>query len=676
MADDLKLPGTDAVQWARSRIDESKNGLSDWRREASDSYACVAGDQWDQSIKTELEADGRPVFTFNRVAGFIRGICGLETSSRNQVTFFAREVTDSGVAQTINAAAQWVRESCDADDEESDAFKDMLTCGLGWTETYFSTEDNPEGQIIIERIDPLHMRWDASARKRGLTDTRWRSRIKWLQLDLIEAVWGEEKADEVQGMIETGVDSFDEFNSMPHDATASRDYDGSNQGNVTTTRGVPVQQFQYTKISSFMRVVDPFNGETKDYTVDQYNALNKRMGGILQGERIRKREFRQLIFCGYVEFEDEQMPTDGFTFQAITGVRDRNNGRWYGFVRDLLDPQQWINKFFSSMADVVASQAKGGLMAEVGAFVNPDDAEEQWSDPRGITWMTNGALAAGKVKERTSQGVPQGLSQLLEFTVSSLPHVAGVNLEFLGLAGREQPGVLEHQRKQAAISTLAEFFNAMRLYRKQQGRILLKFIDEFISDGRLIRVVGSKNASYVPLMKRPGAPEYDVIVDEAPTSPDQKDRTWLALTQILPVAASMGIPVPPEVIEYAPFPQSLVDAWKKMLDGSMAVPPEVQAQLQQLQEQVQGLQAENQRLQSKQQESMAKLQVQAQENEQSAALDERRMHAEIDLKWRQLLAEFILKQRELDINAGLKQEGMIRDSALDVIIAKGAPTGE
>ena len=277
------------------------------------------------------------------------------------------------------------------------------------------------------------------------------------------------------------------------------------------------------------------------------------------------------------------------------------------------------------MADVVASQAKGGLLAEADAFVNKDQAQDDWANPRSIVWLKRGGL--DKIRERANAGIPSGVAQLLEFTVASLPHVAGVNLEFLGLANREQPGVLEAQRKQAAMATLAEFFNAMRLSRKQQGRVLLQFIETYLSDGRLIRIVGNEGEQFVPLVRMPGMRKFDVVVDEAPTAPDIKARTWAAVSQIIPVAAKMGLPIPPEVLDYAPFPQSLAQAWKRQLSPAQQLPPQVQQQMQQMQEQLQQLAQENQKLKSKQEETMLSLQIEQQRAQAEIQIDQMKQQA-------------------------------------------------
>ena len=657
------------VTWARQKVSTSKTDLVDWRQEAIDQYGLVACDQWDEEAKNTLEADGRPVFTFNRVAGFVRGICGLETSTRSTATLFARENSDTASADVLNAAVRYVRDCCDADDEDSDAFKDMLICGVGWTETLFSTKNDPDGEIIVERVDPLHMTWDTSARKRGLADTRWRARTKWLSYSEIKDVWGKAKADEIGANSTTDTESLDELYSKIQDATPPNDYDGGTQGGpVNKSAGdIPVVQFQYIKTQWFYRIQNPLTGapeEVDQETLDKLNDKLVEMGmGELDSIKFKRHEYRQLIYSGVTMLEEECLPCHGFTFNPITGIRDRNRGIWYGFVRDLMDPQRWINKFFSSMADVVASQAKGGLLAEVDAFVSKDRAVEDWSNPRSIVWLKQNGLA--KVKERTSAGVPAGIQQLLDFTVASLPNVAGVNLEFLGMASREQPGVLEHQRKQAAIATLAEFFNALRLYRKQQTRVLLQFINEFISDGRMVRIVGKAQAEYVQLTRQPGVLKYDVVVDEAPTSPDQKERTWATLMQLLPVAASMGLPIPPNVIEYSPLPQALIDQWMKFAGGEGGMPPQAKAQMQQMQEQLAALQKENQSLKSKEQVDMAKLQQSAMEAQQKLALQKEQGQADIQLEIQKLQAQIQLKQMELRANMEIEQAKMQGQMVLD-----------
>ena len=91
------------------------------------------------------------------------------------------------------------------------------------------------------------------------------------------------------------------------------------------------------------------------------------------------------------------------------------------------------------------------------------------------------------------------------------------------------------------MTVLASLFDALRRYRKEQGRTLIKFIQDYLSDGRLVRILGGDGVErYVPLIRDNTAIDADVVVDEAPSSVSQKERTFEILMQMLPNMANMG----------------------------------------------------------------------------------------------------------------------------------------
>ena len=120
----------------------------------------------------------RPEITFDKVGTTVKTIVGIEIGNRREVRFFPRSQGDAKPDEVLTAAAQWARDASDAEDEETDAFKDCVICGMGWIDTRMEYETDPQGMIQQERLDPMEMFWDGSARKPNLADARrlWRVR--------------------------------------------------------------------------------------------------------------------------------------------------------------------------------------------------------------------------------------------------------------------------------------------------------------------------------------------------------------------------------------------------------------------------------------------------------------------------------------------------------------------
>jgi hypothetical protein len=125
--------------------------------------------------------------------------------------------------------------------------------------------------------------------------------------------------------------------------------------------------------------------------------------------------------------------------------------------------------------------------------------------------------------------------------------------------------VLEYQRRQSSLNLLAPLFNSLRRYRKRQGRVMLFLIQNHLADGRLVRIVGDDMKQYVPLTKESVASsEYDIIVDDSPSSPNEKDRTWQILMQLMPMIKDMITPdVAMELLAISPLPASLTEKLKQ-----------------------------------------------------------------------------------------------------------------
>lgn len=653
---------------ARDRFKLADTFWHNWRVSAIDDFAFVSGQQWLDADEALLREQKRPPITFNYSEKMIDAVVGAEVGARQEVNFKPRNVEDSALSELYNAAGKWVREESNAEDEESDAFRDMLICGLGWTQTRLSYDEDQDGKLLVERVDPLEIRSDPAANKPGLTDRRYAYRRWWVDERDAKREWptatfgGENSDDSNSGVIIRG----------------SRYEDGSTNDDSERHKGqVQITLYECVEREPIYRV--SIDGKIEEVEPAVFSQMQPHFDEAhIPYVKQYKRVYYRGYFAGDTLLEMAPSPCqDGFLFQAITGKRDRNKNTWYGLTRVMKDPQRWANKWLSQILHIINSNAKGGLMAEVNAFVDPQKAQDEWAQPDSITLFKEGALSGNRVQQKQMPPFPSGLDRLMQFALSSLPMVTGINLEALGLANREQAGVLEQQRKQAAYGLLAPLFDALRRYRKNQGRVLLAMMRKFISDGRLVRIGGPESQQFIPLTKIPDDVSYDIIVDASPNAPDVKDRTWEALMQLVPSMLKAGLPLPPDLLDFSPLPTSLVTKWKAFAAQSKQPDPQMQQlqmELQQCQQELaaakQDQQSQAATLQQKGQQIEAELMLKKQQQDQAIALKRDEATALFQLKQLEQAQMFDLEEKRLAHETSMREQQTNNDFAIKSRVAE------
>lgn len=647
--EDMESEEADLLDEIRSRFTAARDHWRDWREEARQCFKFYAGHQWSEEDKEKLLEQQRQPITFNRVAPFIDAVLGHEANNRQEIRYIPRSSGDGKVNEVLTQIAQFFLDKCDGEYAQSDAFRDMLICGMGWTETRLDDEDNPEYDLIVESVNPLEMLPDPSSSRPCFMDARYIFRVQNMSKEEARSIFpkwsgtttGEEwdfYADEDE-MAEGG------------DASARDSYRDDDSEN-STNRDIVVLQYQHKEYENFYIATHPVTGERVEIDEDKYEETREEIeaSGIRVSSRRRVIHKRCFMIGNEIVQQDVIFPK-GFTFNAVTGKRDRAKKVWIGLMHAMIDPQMWSNKFLSQMLHIINSQAKGGVNIEESSVDNISEFEAKYARPGAVLVFKDGALVNNRVQERTSAQFPAAFDRLLQYANESFGDVTGINAELLGMADREQAGVLEYQRRQSAVALLAPLFDSLRLYRKMFGRVWLYYIQNYVSDGRIARITidqpgpdGNPQAKQmaVPvtpdLLRGDGVAEYDVIVDQAASAPNQKEATWAVVSQLGPVLKDVITPpVLMKLLEYSPLPESLMEELKMMAAQEAQNPkpdPEVQ-------------------------KAQAEMQMKAQAQQQDAQIKAESKRQEIELKKAEAQAELELKRMELQAELEMEREKMM-----------------
>ncbi|WP_455480483.1 portal protein [Bartonella sp. B12(2025)] len=626
----------------KSWYSEDIEHVNEWREQAREDFDFYNGRQWAEEDLAVLKTQRRPVMTFNRIAPLVNAIVGAERNNKREVQFQPRQVGAAISNELLTGAAEWFRDEAEAEYADSDAFQDMVICGMGWTDTRLDYETNPEGKPTIRRLDPLKMVWDVNAIRPNLVDAQrlWyvdRKPVEDAQnlfpdvaFEDLNADWATDSTTSCEDY-HVSLDVYNDNSNSPSEPFSRKQY-------VTL---VECRWFEY---ETYYKATDLQTGQMRNYSKQEFEQLQMIMPQ-LKGVRFNKKVVKR-AFLGrrLLAKPDRPLAPDGqLGWECITGTLDKLKNQFYGIVRPAKDPQKWSNKYFSQVMYILNSQAKGGLMAERDAFDDERQALESWARTDTITWLEKGALTNGRVQSKPSAQFPNGFFQLFNESREAITHVTGLSAEFIGTREVNQANVLENTRRQSTLNLLAGLFDNLKLYRCRQGKIILYLIQNYLSDGRLVRISGPENAQYVPLTRESVTTlEYDIIVDDSPTSPNEKERTFAAVTQMLPLLGGfITHDMIPDILKLSPLPATLVASLTAKAQQAQA-----QQQQQQMMQQSQGPQ-----LTPEQQAKIAALQQETQAKSALYQLDAQQKQTALQQK----NIELFLKQEQARMQLELQR---------------------
>lgn len=561
----------------------SKRGLSQQYENTESCWSFYNADQMTYSDRIQFEdtwgRKRRAIVNFNKVQQNVDSVAGFMAQNRRQAKFVAH-LNDSASQQlyskNMNALYDYHRENEIADQIESDQDLDMLVNGYGAVDTEVSyiigqSTTMPNGEIVKKKLDPTTTYWDPSAKGKNIIDAKWAGYWEDFELkDALSLFQGSEESDFEQVSDEEPSNTgyiFNPYGGIYDKIKLMNTVEWTSKENEM----VRVYNHQWFDFETFYKAFNPiydtdsiedalyyrarleliksqiktesypdgietsdmfdFDPTARTLTLDEQtkHLMVKEFGDLIKPVPFTRKVFYTAVVSGdHVFTWFKSISQQGFSIKFKTGTWNRNRKMWMGMVNPMMEPQKYYNKALTELMFTIAANSKGGVMVEEDAVEDIADFETKWAKTDAVIKVAAGALAAGKIQEKTRGALPTGLEGVIQLADANIA-ANGVDPSFLGNTDREDmSGILFKRRIRQVISKMARYFDSIELYQKQDARLHGDLIPVWLenNEGSFVRITGADGADqFLQISKDMWAPEFDVTVQEAAQSAEEKQET-------------------------------------------------------------------------------------------------------------------------------------------------------
>lgn len=636
-----------ATQW-RKHKQSSQRGLAGQYANAREMQAFYAGDFMDYrapvQFSTIVGQKKKAMVQFNKVKPYVNAVKGFAAQNRRKCRYSARvqsEPLQQQYSTYANAYADYLRENANADQVETQQDGDMLICGYGAVETALTYGEghatrDPNGEMLMGRLDPLGTGWDPFAKQPNLLDSRWSFYEKIYDLDEATNLFEGSDDEDFEPATEDSMQEDSGYEFYPRGGRYNKIKEAPFDWADEKANLVRVYFYQWMEYETFYRADNPiytlknpmaiqlaamqldaiaqeFNKpENEDmFTFDpraeilNFNdEIKKKLvghfGKFIKCYPFKRKVFYTAVISGkhvFTKFRNQCQ--QGFTIKFKTGDYDSKNKIWTGMVNSMRDPVLYFNKALTELMFIIGANSKGGVMYEKGTIEDIQDFEAKYAKTDAAVEVAEGALNEQRIQPKRQPYQPSGYESILQIAADNVSDVNGIDKAFLGSSeNKQETGILLKRRIKQVCSGLACYFDSISLFQKEHARMVLDFMKILASnnDGGLFRILGQNGKeAFAKIAADKFVSEYDVVITEAPQSPEDKQEFAELITAMGDKLAQVGDVGTAKMIyaigaKYLPLDQEdLQQLMQILMPQDQKIDP---AYVQQLEQQLQALMSE------------------------------------------------------------------------------------
>jgi hypothetical protein len=517
------------------------------------------------------------------------------------MNFKPRSNGNEDTATALTKVVMQIGDNNKLDWVESQVFSDGLIQDRGYFDVRINFDDSIQGEVEINSLDPLDVLIDVDAKE--YDPATWNEVIttRWLSLDQIESTYGEKVADSLSSLA-TGGDIYggDSVAIEDNKFGDSASFDLADDGNTDKTiRSVRVVERQHRRMCMSEWFIDPQNGDMRPVPENWDKAKRQEFGqqfGLFIQKRLAPR-VRWTVSADKVLLHDEWSPYKTFTIVPYFSYFRR--GKPFGMVKNLISPQEQLNKISSQELHIVNTTANSGWITEEGSLVNMtnEDLTERGAETGLHLVHARGTNPPSKIQPNQ---IPTGIDRITQKAAHNIKEISGVSDAMLGYESAEVSGVaLKSKQERGQIQIQVPLDNLART-RHMLAEKILELVQQFYVEERLIQITN-------PSMPDPASPdaqeqmsvnqvtpegeiindltlgEYSVVISTQPARDNFEESQFSEALQL----RQAGVMIPDyRVIEYSHLAQKKDIAEEVKQLAGLAAPSEEEMQLQQQQQEL------------------------------------------------------------------------------------------
>ena len=571
--------------------------------------AFYRGDQWDESDRAKLDAEGRPALTINTILSTVNTVLGHQASQRADILFKPRKGANQDLADTVTKLFGQIWDNNDMDFQEAQVFSDGIIQDRGYFDVRIDFDDAEQGEIRVSVEDPLDILPDPDAKNYDPATWQEVFKTRFLSLDEVAELYGQKKADELDYVAKSGAHYGRDSFTYREKTEGFGDTDLENwrsevtmQEEENAVRTVRVVERQHRKLVDCDFFVRPDTGDMRMVPghIDKQSASDfaEANGYTITSKKARR--VRWTVTADRCLLYDDWSPYTEFTIVPYFPFFRR--GKPFGMVRNLLSPQEMLNKVSSQELHIVNTTANSGWVVENGSLSNmdEDDLAERGAETGLVLVHNRGSEPPSKIAPNQ---IPTGLDRVSTKAQLNIKEISGVSAAMLGQDSPEVSGVAIEKKKQAGAVQIQIPMENLKRTRQIVARRVLDLVQNFYTEQRVVFITNEEDPKKPREQMEVNVPdpsgrvvnditlgEYDIIVTSAPAR-DNFDDVQFAQAVSLRTA---GVMVPDDfVVEYSSLHKKgeLASAIRKLQGRESDAQ---QMQIQQLQQQmaIQGAQLE------------------------------------------------------------------------------------